>query len=515
LSAARGFANSAPRFRSDEACDVIIVGYGGAGAAAAITASDCGAEVLVIEKQSLRRHTSNTQLSLGVFLEPANVADARAYMDVAARVNVEHPDSRDIEQAVITAWASYGIENRAWLTRLGAPGFVSFKDAGRDIRWPGNEAIKVYHLARADGSPGYGHDLFALLDRSVATRRIPIRWNCPATHLITNAGGEVVGVRALYRGRQVAIRARRAVVLALGGFEHDAAALRTFLPIHPFAAGGNPGNTGDGLPMVQALGAALWHMAVMNGSLKMKFSDWLFAFEENFASGAFMAVDRTGRRFRAETALIGYSEFWNAVRYDTDDHSWPRIPVFYVFDESRRRAGPIVFTEFGAAGPAGPYRWSRDNRKEIARGWILRARTVEALAERIGLDRTVFMHEIARFNAACRGKLDWLGRDAATMAPIERPPFYAVPLWPGLNNTFGGPRRNARAQVMHVSGAPIPRLYAAGEFGSILVQYPQSGANLGECIIFGRIAGENAARESPISPASDVPVSKGSPRRRR
>jgi choline dehydrogenase-like flavoprotein len=166
LSAARGFANSAPRFRSDEAYDVIIVGYGGAGAAAAITASDCGAEVLVIEKQSLRRHTSNTQLSLGVFLEPANVADARAYMDVAARVNVEHPDSRDIEQAVITAWASYGIENRAWLTRLGAPGFVSFKDAGRDIRWPGNEAIKVYHLARADGSPGYGHDLFALLDRS-------------------------------------------------------------------------------------------------------------------------------------------------------------------------------------------------------------------------------------------------------------------------------------------------------------------------------------------------------------
>ena len=501
MSAARGFANSAPQFRSDEACDVIIVGYGGAGAAAAITASDCGAEVLVIEKQSLRRHTSNTQLSLGVFLEPANVADARAYMDVAARVNVEHPNSRDIEQAVITAWASYGIENRAWLTRLGAPGFVSFKDAGRDIRWPGNEAIKVYHLARADGSPGYGHDLFALLDRSVATRRIPIRWSCPATHLITNAGGEVVGVRALYRGRQVAIRARRAVVLALGGFEHDAAALRTFLPIHPFAAGGNPGNTGDGLPMVQALGAALWHMAVMNGSLKMKFSDWLFAFEENFASGAFMAVDRTGRRFRAETALIGYSEFWNAVRYDTDDHSWPRIPVFYVFDKSRRRAGPIVFTEFGAAGPAGPYRWSRDNRKEIARGWILRARTVEALAEEsdwIELSSWTKSHD-----STLPAEASWTGWGGMRRRwrRLNARPSMRSRCGQELDNTFGGPRRNARAQVMHVSGAPIPRLYAAGEFGSILVQYPQSGANLGECIIFGRIAGENAARIADLAGA--------------
>ncbi len=482
-----------------DSADVVIIGYGGAGAAAAIAARERGADVLVIEKQPQERHTSNTQLSLGVILMPANAADTRAYMQVAARINVEHPESRDIDDAVIAAWARYAVETRGWLTRLGAPGFVPFKTHGRNPHWPGNDAIKVDHLARGDGSPGHGHDLFALLDRAARDRDVRIRWNCAAERLLTNGSGEVAGVAVRLGRRRAMIHARKAVILALGGFEHAPAALRTYLPIFPFAAGGNPGNTGDGLPMVQAIGAELWHMAVMNGMLKMKFPGFPMSFEENFAAGAFMAVDRLGRRFRAETALLDYSEFWHTVRYDTDRFSWPRIPVFYVFDESRRKAGPIVFTDFGAAGPAGPYRWSADNRVEIDRGWIIQARTVAALAGRIDVDAAALADEVERFNRACRRGEDWLDRPAATMAPIAHPPFYAVPLWPGLNNTFGGPKRNARGQVMHVSGRPIPRLYAAGEFGSIFVQYPQSGANLSECIAFGRIAGENAARETPLT----------------
>ena len=493
------------RGRADVA-DIIVVGYGAAGAAAAITGHDRGANVLLIEKQARRRHASNSQLSLGVFLAPDNAADASAYMQVAARVNIEHPESHDIDPRVIAAWSRYAAGTRAWLEGIGAPGFIPFKTRGRDSRWPGNEAIKVYHLARADGSIGYGHDLFALLDRAVTKRGIRIRWSCAAESLLTDESGAVIGVSVRSSGRRVTIRARRAVILTLGGFEHSPAALRTYLPIFPVAAGGNPANTGDGLSMVQALGADLWHMAVMNGGLKLKFPDFPMAFEENFAVGAFMAVDRQGRRFRAETALLDYSEFWNTVRYDTDRFSWPRIPVFYVFDETRRKAGPIVFTEFGAAGPAGAYRWSRDNRAEIARGWITRARTLEALATKIAIDPGTLTDEVRRFNRACRDGKDWLGRPAATMAPLERPPFHAVPLWPGLNNTFGGPRRNARAQVMHVTGKPIPQLYAAGEFGSIFVQYPQSGANLSECIAFGRIAGENAARESPLAGTAQGPA---------
>ncbi len=258
----------------DRTADVVVVGYGGAGAVAAITARDHGAEVLVVEKQSERRHTSSTQMSLGVVLCPENAKQAVAYMRVASRVNIEHPDSRDIDDDIIAAWATMSAENKDWLTRLGAAGFAIFKPAGRDPRWPGNETMKVYHLTKPDGSLGYGHDLFKLLDDAVRTRAIPVQWNSPVEALITDGSGTVIGVRVVQRGKPMAIRARRAVILTCGGFEHDAQARRTYLPIHPVAAGGNPGNTGDGLRLVQALGADLWHMAVMNGSLKMKFPDF-------------------------------------------------------------------------------------------------------------------------------------------------------------------------------------------------------------------------------------------------
>ncbi|MDP6101418.1 MAG: FAD-binding protein, partial [Dehalococcoidia bacterium] len=84
------------------------------------------------------------------------------------------------------------------------------------------------------------------------------------------------------------------------------------------------------------------------------------------------------------------------------------------------------------------------------------------------------------------------------LVPISNPPYYAVKMWPGGPNTQGGPKRNHRAQILNVDGDPIARLYAAGEFGSVYgMLYPSGGGNIAECIAFGRIAGEHAAREEP------------------
>jgi FAD binding domain len=453
-----------------------------------------------LEKQPEARHTSNTKMSLGVFLSPDSVDDAVAAMKVAGRLNFERPETQDVGDDVIAAWAQYAVGNREWLSGLGASGFAPMADPGHKADWPGLSALKVYHVIRPDGSPGFGLELFHVLDRAVRARKVAVRWESPARGLVVNPRGEVVGVRARQAGRSIAVQARRAVILAAGGFEGDAEALRTYLPVAPLAVGGNPDNTGDALRMAQEIGADLWHMAAMNGGLKMKFPDFATAFEENFSAGSFIAVDRNGRRFKAENRLIGYSEIWNALICDTLSNTWPRIPVHYVFDEKRRRAGPIVFTEFGAAGPPEMYRWSADNSAEVARGWITSADSVGALGRLLGIDADGLEDEVTRFNnAARRGRDDPMGRPPESIEPIDLPPYYAVPLWPALNNTFGGPRRNARAQVMHVSGKAIPRLYSAGELGSIFVNYPQSGANLSECIAFGRIAGENAAAESPAT----------------
>ncbi len=482
----------------DLSADVVVIGYGGAGAVAAISAHDLGAETLILEKQEGSSHVSNTQLSLGAILFPKTEPAAVALMKTAGRVNVERPDTLDVDEAIMRAWARYAVSNEEWLMKLGANGFAPMENPGRRANWPGLASVQVNHLAEPNGDRLYGDGLFALLHRSVMTRSINLAWGTPASGLIQDETGQVIGVSAEAAHGAIFVRAKRAVILACGGFEHNEVLLKTYLPFAPIAVGGASSNTGDGLRMAQAIGADLWHMAVMNGSFKMKFPDFPLAFEENFARGSFIAVDRRGRRFKAENELIGYSQFWNAVLFDTSTNSWPRIPVYYVFDEKRRRAGPIVFTEFGAAGPMALYSWSADNSAEIDRGWIRSGATLPSLAHEINVDAHNLIDEIDSINQAARNGADCpLGRPASSISPIDTPPFYAVPLWPGLNNTFGGPRRNADGQVLHVSGSAIPRLYCAGELGSIFVNYPQSGANLSECVAFGRIAGENAARLCP------------------
>jgi succinate dehydrogenase/fumarate reductase flavoprotein subunit len=481
----------------DKSADVVVVGYGGAGAVAAVTAHDAGAKVLILEKQAEGRHTSNTQMCLGVFLSPDSVRGVLDYFEVASRVNVDLPESKDIDDAVVKVWAETSVQNKEWMTKMGAKEFVLFANSGRDPKWPGNSAIKAYQLKGADGKGEVGVGLFKFLDGLVTTRKIETLWEAPAVRLITNAKGEVVGVRAKRQGKEIAVQAKRAVVLTCGGYEYDAAAQRTYMAAAPMVYYGNPDNTGDGLRMAQELGADLWHMTVLGGGLKLKFPDFPTAFGEAFGTGSYIVVDKTGKRFKAENQLGGYSGYWNALVYDTVRYTWPRIPVYYVFDEKRRLAGPIVRTVLGAAGPLGMYKWSPDNSAEVARGWIKKDETLEGLAGKIGVDPAALAAEVAKVNGfKAKGKDEDFDRPAASMAPLEAP-FYAVPLWPGLNNTFGGPRRNEKAQIVGVFGKPIPRLYSAGELGSIFVQYPQGGANIGECIAFGRIAGAQAAAEKP------------------
>ena len=489
-------AEEAPPQKWDAETDVLVLGYGGAGAVAAVTAHDGGARVMILEKQSESGHTSNTQMSLGVFLSPDNVADAVAYMGVASRVNVDLPESKDIDDDVILAWAEESVRNRDWLTRMGVTDFEIFANSGRDPRWPGNSSIKGYQIKKPDGTVGAGVDLFAFLDGLVKARAIEVRWATPAIRLIGDASGAVLGAKAQNGDGEIAIRAAKAVVLTTGGYEFDAAAQKTYMAAYPMVYYGNPDNTGDGMRMAQEMGADLWHMTVLGGGLKFKFPDFPTAFAASFGTGSYVVIDKTGKRFKAEDQLGGYSGYWNALIYDTVNYTWPRIPAWFVFDEKRRLSSPLVPNLYGAAGPIGMYQWSPDNSAEVARGWILKADTIEGLAGQIGADPAALAAEIARFNAgATKGTDDDFNRPAASMAALDAPPYYAVRLWPGLNNTFGGPRRNARAQIVDAFGKPIERLYSAGELGSIFVQYPQGGANVGECLAFGRIAGANAAAE--------------------
>ena len=145
------------------------------------------------------------------------------------------------------------------------------------------------------------------------------------------------------------------------------------------------------------------------------------------------------------------------------------------------------------------YEWSRDNAKEIAAGWIQTADTVEKLSMVTSIPAEVLGDSLARYNASCRQGLDQeYGRSASTLKQLE-PPYYVMKLEPLMYNTQGGPRRDEQARVLDPEGNPIPGLYAAGEFGSIWGFRYQTSTNFSEALVYGRIAGKNAAAPAPIA----------------
>jgi predicted oxidoreductase len=106
------------------------------------------------------------------------------------------------------------------------------------------------------------------------------------------------------------------------------------------------------------------------------------------------------------------------------------------------------------------------------------------------------VNTVNTYNAACAAKVDsQFGRAAANLVPIQTPPFYAMALWPGGEAAFAGPIRNEKGQVCDANSKPIPRLYSAGELGSVRGSTLSAVSQVGECMIFGQISGHNAATE--------------------
>jgi succinate dehydrogenase/fumarate reductase flavoprotein subunit len=287
-----------------------------------------------------------------------------------------------------------------------------------------------------------------------------------------------------------------------------------YLKVYPTHFYGTPANTGDGHRMVMELGADLWHMNCCSARLISKFPDFPIAFAFDHGGQynilrkvmgrpplepcGFFFVDRDGKRFTNEDFKY-HTVYYELALFDSQRLIYPRVPCFWIFDQKRIDMGPLALRISGASGPVKLYQWSKDNSKEIERGWIIHADSIGELAGKIGIDPDNLEKTAEIYQRYCAQKHDSeFGRRPQDLVPLSNPPYYSVKLFPGGPNTQGGPRRNHRAQILNVHGEPIPRLYAAGEFGSIYgMLYPAAGSNLAECIAFGRIAGENAAKEVP------------------
>jgi succinate dehydrogenase/fumarate reductase flavoprotein subunit len=512
-----------------EEADVVIVGYGGAGAVAAIVAHDAGAKVLILEKQprdtaTETRHTPNTRMSGGAWFSATDKEKARLYLE--GMVNMAN-ETLDVERKeILTTFAQYLVDNGRWMRSIGVEigGIEQFQPIIRGAmidnpRFTPDGAMVVSDFPELPGadsscvyaskpSAGYTHGaaLLKALSEAVAARGIEVMWEAPGEHLVTE-GGQVRGVIGKYEGKPLAVKARRAVVLTCGGFEFDELMKENYLRVSPAYFIGNPANTGDGINMSLEVGAALWHMNCASWRAVMKFPDFPIAFATAHHEIASIFVDKYGRRFANERYRM-HAFGYQLTNYD-DALYYPRVPFYWIFDESRRAEGPLS-SAHGACAQlqgfpgSGYYTWSQDNIAEIDRGWVLKTSTLEELVKKIRTDAdnndlmqpSVLGETLREYNRYCqRGEDPDFHRPPWSLTPIENPPYYAVKLWPGGPNTQGGPMRNKSAQVMRPDHTSVPRLYAAGELGSVWGMLYQGGGNIAECIAFGRIAGANAAAE--------------------
>jgi succinate dehydrogenase/fumarate reductase flavoprotein subunit len=458
--------------------DVLVIGYGPAGAAAAIAAHDAGADVLVVEKTAAG---GGNAIHSGGFLFDAPDPDAADHVDALCFGRTP----RD----VIDAYVDGLHELQPWLTTLGAT-IEPFGPEGHGFggrfpasfpSWPSFPAGRSIRYAVVGGGVGRrGEALWRLLDAAVRARGIAVAFDTAAATLLHDADGGVTGA-TLSDGR--AVLAPGGVILACGGFEGDPGLADAHLPLGPTTPVGHAANTGDGLRMAQDAGAALWHMYGFFGWFAFHAPGFAAPFAIDFHAPGHILVDADGRRFADETGFEVHDRLRALSTYLPRNANRPRLPTWAVFDEATRNAGPLN----GLLGTPNDHVWSQDNQAEIDAGWIVRAGDA-------GLPHLAATLEA--YNSFARaGKDEDFHRDPTTLTPLEGQ-LYAIPTWPGVAGTTGGPRHDPAARVLDSDGAPIPGLYAAGAVSLIYGHLIDHGGGLTDAMVFGRIAGADAARRA-------------------
>ena len=489
-----------------EEYDVVVLGMGGAGMNAAIAAYEQGAKVLLCEKAPEGEEPCNTKYAGQVILSTddadsfytylkqlmgkyTNYDDEalRAYCDGAAEnwdwmLNTLGGDPDLMYPTVTPDWSTpfhYDEHDSFW--GIDRTGYVMVWDEFPEFE--GHEHAIVLSFSGSEFDQSY----FNALKDNIAQREgenLVVYHGTPGKRLITDETGAVVGCVIEKDGAEVNVKANGGVVLATGGFEADQSMIGSFLQIPYLHSRAGWMNTGDGIKMAQRIGAQLWHMSNISGLGFGHYTEGMNVGVSVSGGANGIYVGPTGGRFMNEEASSRHGR----VSFGGD---WKMTPVTcpsYLVVDADHIADPL------ASG------FSEGNANEIESGEIISGETLEELAENIRNAGAApnfdlngeFQDAVARYNAHVEaGETDDFGRECT--AAIKTGPFYALEMCPTMLNTQGGPRHNGQCQVLDLDSMPIQGLFSAGELGSIFPDMYNGGGNLGETMVFGRIAGTNAA----------------------
>ncbi|MFC1932153.1 FAD-binding protein [Chloroflexota bacterium] len=491
----------------DKETEVVIVGYGGTGAVSAITVSEEGGKAIILEKAP--ESGGNTSVCTGGMKYTTDTLQAAIY--------VKNIGLGTIDDETAKAFAEQWAKLKPWLQQHGTKRIKSLP-ARTPFQNMGAPDMDMIFIESRDGyARGCGRDLFAFLDGLVRKQGVEVMLSTPVKRLVQNPDTkEISGVIAESGGKELAIKAKKAVVMTCGGFNANREMIATYIteaPVKIYPTG-TPYNTGDGIKMAVDVGADLWHMnGIEYSTHAFKADEFPSAFWLQPKGQSWIHVNRFGKRFHGETDInYGHTKkfvhifdfidtpFWSIA-------DWPNSPWYMVFDEKVRLAGPIGLTERqSGAAPFITYNssrelwtWSNDNSAELEKNWITKGASIAELASKISVDPAGLQETITNYNVYCASGTDRdFERNPESLLAIDTPPYYAIECCIGIINTQGGPKRNAKSQVLSAyDGSPIPRLYGGGEFGSLWSFLYPGALNLVECITSGIIAGRNAVKEKP------------------
>ena len=445
-----------PKEMKDE-YDMIIVGAGGAGMAAAIEAKDAGKNPVIFEKMPVAG--GNTLKSSSGM----NASETKFQKEEG----IEDSNDKFFEE---TLKGGHGTNDKELLR--------FYVDNSADaIDWLDSMGIKLNNLTitggmsekrthRPEDGSAVGGYLVDGLTKNVFEKEIPLFVNADVTE-ITEKDGQVTGVKVKVEGTEKEIKSK-AVVVTTGGYGANPEMLEANKPeLKGYITTNSDGSTGDGIKMIEKLGGQTVDMDQIQIHPTVQQDNGILIGEAVRGEGAIL-VSQEGKRFVNEMdTRDNVSAAENALKEKSS---------YLIFDSGvKERVKAIDFYE--------------------KQGFVTKADSVESLAKELKMDEKALVDTVKTWNEAVANKKDAeFNRETGMDNDLGGSEFYAIKIAPGIHYTMGGVKINTKTEVLDKDGKAIPGLYASGELtGGLHGENRIGGNSVGDIIVFGRESGKQSA----------------------
>ena len=498
--------NNATAEDSTVDADVVVVGAGGAGMTAAITAAAEGKSVVILESQSMVggnsvRATGGMNAGKTVYQDENEFGESAGVektLKTAAEKYADNETITALAKTVSEQWAAYqanptgyfdSVELMELDTMIGGKGIndpelveTLCANSADAIDWLDEHGITLHNVSSFGGASvkrihrpvnaegktvSVGSYMIPLLQENCEKAGVKMMLDTTATEILTDANGAAVGVKATgASGETVTVNAK-AVVLASGGFGANLDMVVKYKPeLKGFMTTNAPGIQGQGIEMAQAIGAATVDMDQIQIHPTVEANTAALITEGLRGDGAVL-INAEGKRFIDE---VGTRDVVSAAEIaQTGSYSW------LVVDQAMVDASSVI-------------------QGYIKKGYTVTGATYEELGEAMGVDAAAFAETMEKWNGYVEAKNDPDFGRTSFANPLNTAPYYAVKVTAGVHHTMGGLKINANTEVLNEKGEVIPGLFAAGEVtGGVHGANRLGGNAVADFTVFGRIAGAAAS----------------------